>query len=254
VGRAMSSEAHTPSAGHGHSVPIGRVFGISLRLHWTFFLLIPFVAVVDWRSGARSVLLGLLWVGALFSFVTAHEVAHCVVAQRRGAEVLGIVLFPLGGLSQLEEMPKAPEDELAVAIAGPMFSLVMGVLLIAVGLLLGSRVWPPTLFVGSWWARLGWLNLLLGAFNMLPALPMDGGRVLRAGLARHRSNLEATEIAGRIARYLGVAMIAVGFLYDFWLCLIGLFVLLGASAEVQAVRHPTSPDGHIANQDGALSR
>jgi Zn-dependent protease len=250
----MNSEAHTPSAGHGHSIPIGSVFGISLRLHWTFFLLIPFVAAVDWSSGTRSVLLGLLWIVALFSFVTAHEVAHCVVAQRRGAKVLGIVLFPLGGLSQLEEMPKAPDDELAVAIAGPMFSLVTGVLLLLVGLLMGSHMWPPTLFVGSWWARLGWLNLLLGAFNMLPALPMDGGRVLRAGLARHRSNLEATEIAGRIARYLGVAMIAVGFLYDFWLCLIGIFVLLGASAEVQAVRHPAPRDHPVAPQDREFRR
>lgn len=234
----MSTGAHTPGAGHGHSIPIGRVFGIPLRLHWTFFLLIPFVAAVDWSAGTRSVLLGLMWIAALFSFVVAHEVAHCVVARRRGARVLGIVLFPLGGLSQLAAIPKAPDDELAVAIAGPMFSLAMGALLLAAGLLLGARVWPPTLFVGSWWARLGWLNLLLGSFNMLPALPMDGGRVLRASLARHRSKLEATEVAGRIARYLGVAMIAIGFVYDIWLCLIGIFVLLGASAEVQAARHP----------------
>ena len=89
---------------------------------------------------------------------------------------------------------------------------------------------------------------------MLPALPMDGGRVLRASLARHRSNLEATEVAGRIARYLGVTMIAVGFLYDIWLCLIGIFVLLGASAEVQAARQSPSPDGHVCNQDSELRR
>jgi len=212
------------------------------------------VAVVDSSAGTRSVLLGLVWVVALFSFVVAHEVAHCVVARRRGARVLGIVLFPLGGLSQLEAIPKAPNDELAVAIAGPVFSLALGVLLLAAGLVLGSRIWPPTLFVGSWWARLAWLNLLLGAFNMLPALPMDGGRVLRASLARHRSNLEATEVAGRIARYLGVTMIAVGFLYDIWLCLIGIFVLLGASAEVQAARQSPSPDGHVCNQDSELRR
>ncbi len=250
----MRTGPHTPSAGHGHSIPIGRLFGIPLRLHWTFFLLIPFVAVVDWSAGTRSVLAGLLWIVALFAFVVAHEVAHCIVARRRGARVLGIVLFPLGGLSQLEAMPKAPDDELAVAIAGPMFSLAIGVLLVAAGLLMGAHVWPPTLFVGSWWARLGWLNILLGAFNMLPALPMDGGRVLRASLARHRSNLEATEVAGRIARYLGVAMIAIGFLFDVWLCLIGIFVLLGASAEVQAARHPPSPDGHVADQDRELRR
>jgi Zn-dependent protease len=112
----------------------------------------------------------------------------------------------------------------------------------AVGLLVGARLWPPTLFAGSWWARLSWLNLLLGAFNFLPALPMDGGRVLRAALARHRTRLEATLIAGRIARYLAAAMMLVGFFYDFWLLLIGLFVLLGARAEEGAARHP--PQDH----------
>ena len=128
--------------------------------------------------------------------------------------------------------------KLAVAAAGPLSSLAIGAVLLVVGLLAGARVWPPTLFVGSWWTRLGWLNLLLGAFNLLPALPMDGGRVLRAALARHRTHLEATLVAGRVARYLGVAMVVAGFLYDVWLCLIGLFVLMGASAEVQAARRP----------------
>jgi Zn-dependent protease len=96
-------------------------------------------------------------------------------------------------------------------------------------------------------ARLGWLNLLLGAFNLLPALPMDGGRMLRAFLARHRTNLEATVVAARVARVLGALMMAVGLFYDFWFLLIGLFVLLGANAEEQAARHaparaPGRPD------------
>jgi Zn-dependent protease len=104
----MRTGAHTPSAGHGHSIPIGRVLGIPLRLHWTFFLLIPFVAVVDWSAGTRSVLLGLVWIVALFSFVVAHEVAHCVVAQQRGARVLGIVLFPLGASPNWRPFRKRP--------------------------------------------------------------------------------------------------------------------------------------------------
>jgi len=178
-----------------------------------------------------------VWIVALFASVVAHEVAHCIVARRRGATVLGIVLFPLGGLSQVEAMPEAPTDELAVAIVGPLTSIGLGGLLLGLGLLFGAHVFPPTLFAGNWWARLGWLNLLLGAFNLLPALPMDGGRVLRATLARHRSNLEATVLAARIARYVGMVMLVVGFLYDFWLLLIGLFVLMGARAEEGAARH-----------------
>jgi len=244
----VRSSPHTPVAGHGHSVPMGRVLGIPVRLHWTFFLLIPFVAAVDWRLGVDAVLSGLVWLVALFASVVVHEVAHCVVARGRGAHVLGIVLFPLGGLSRVESMPEAPEDELAIAIVGPLTSLGLGIVLLVIGLFLGAHVWPPTLFVGSWWARLGWLNLLLGAFNLLPALPMDGGRVLRASLARHRSALEATLVAGRVARYLGMAMILVGFFYDFWLMLIGLFVLMGARAEEQAALHPPPRPGHVAGR------
>ena len=85
---------HTPVAGHGHSLPVGRVAGIPLRLHWTFFLLIAFAVAVEWSEGEHAVVTGLVWIVALFTSVVAHEVAHCVVARRRGAHVLGIVLFP----------------------------------------------------------------------------------------------------------------------------------------------------------------
>jgi Zn-dependent protease len=241
---------HTPQAGHGHSVPVGRLAGVPIRLHWTFFLLVAFVAVVDWSAGGSAVLVGLVWIVALFASVVVHEVAHCIVARQRGATVLGIVLFPLGGLSQVEAMPEAPADELAVAIVGPLTSIGLGGLLLGLGLVFGAHVFPPTLFAGSWWARLGWLNLLLGAFNLLPALPMDGGRVLRATLARHKSNLEATALAARIARYVGVAMLVVGFMYDFWLLLIGLFVLMGARAEEEAARHQDLRRPHGTRQGG----
>jgi Zn-dependent protease len=137
-------------------------------------------------------------------------------------------------------MPDGPGDELAIAIVGPLASLALGLVLLVLGLATGGQVWPPALFVGSWWCRLGWLNLLLGAFNLLPALPMDGGRVLRALLVRHRTNLEATLVAARVARVLGALMVAVGLFYDFWFVLIGLFVLLGSRAEEEAARHPAA--------------
>jgi Zn-dependent protease len=239
-GPDMQRRPGTPISGHGHSLPIGRIAGIPIRLHWTFVLLIGFVVLADWSAGGAVVMAGLVWIGALFSFVVAHEISHCLVARRRGATVEGILLLPIGGLSQLTRMPEAPDDELAVAIVGPLTSLGIGVTVMAAGFMAGSRLWPPTLFAGDWWARLAWLNLLLGAFNLLPALPMDGGRVLRAALARRRSKLEATLLAGRVARYLAGAMVVVGLFYDVWLVLIGLFVLLGANAEEQAARH--SPD------------
>ncbi len=246
--RTRPTSPHTPVAGHGHSIPIGRIAGIPIRLHWTFWFLVALVVIVDWSAGRRAVAAGLAWIVALFASVVAHEIAHCLVARQRGARVLGIVLIPLGGLSRLESMPTEPDDELAVAIAGPLTSIALGAVLIGVALLSGQHVWPPTLFTGGWWARLGWLNMLLGAFNLLPALPMDGGRVLRASLARHRTNLEATLLAGRIARYIGVAMVVVGFVYDIWLILIGMFVLMGARAEEEAARHPPDHSDHHGHE------
>ena len=116
------------------------------------------------------------------------------------------------------------------------------------GLALHARLWPPTLVAGEWFARLAWLNFLLGGFNLLPALPMDGGRVLRAGLAGGLGRREATRLAGRIARAIAVALIVGGVLYDFWLALIGVFVFLGSNAEEQAAqtsaRHEDRRDEH----------
>lgn len=164
-----------------------------------------------------------------------------------------IVLFPLGGVSEIDDLSEKPSDELAIAIVGPLTSLALGLILIGLGLVVGMRVWPPSLFSGDWLARLGWLNLLLAAFNMLPALPMDGGRVLRALLARGRPRAQATVAAARIGRWIGLAMIAIGFVLDFWLILIGIFVILDANAEEGSARksgadhqpgvgpHPGSP-------------
>jgi stage IV sporulation protein FB len=224
---------------------VGRLFGIPIRIHWTFILLVAVIVASDWKHGRITVLDGLIWIAVLFTCVVAHEIAHCLVARRRGASVLGILLLPIGGLSQLNKMPERPDDELAVALVGPMTSLAIGVVALVLGLLLGDRMWPPTLFAGSWSARVAWLNLALGAFNLLPALPMDGGRVLHGYLARSRSRLEATRAACHLARWLAALMIVFGFLYDIWFMLIGIFVLLGANAEEQAALvHDASDRGH----------
>jgi Zn-dependent protease len=226
------------------SVRVARLWGIEVRLHWTFLVLVVLVAWVNLGAGAKSVGVGLLWITAVFGSVLVHEIAHCVVARRRGAVVDDILLTPIGGISQLREIPKAAADELAIAIVGPVTSFALAALAGGVGWVTGARMWPPELFSGSWFARLLWLNLLLGAFNMLPALPMDGGRVLRATLARHRDRRTATRLAARVARVLAVMMMVVGLAYDLWFLLIGLFVFLGASAEEQAA--------DAANDDGSI--
>ena len=138
---------------------------------------------------------------------------------------------------KLKEMPQRPADEFAIAIVGPLTSLGIAALAAVSGVVVGTHLWPPTLFAGSWFARLLWLNVLLGGFNLLPALPMDGGRVARALLERHHDRAVATHKAARIARILAAVMIVGGFFYDLWLVLIGVFVYLGASAEEQAAEN-----------------
>ncbi len=214
------------------SIRVARIFGIDIRLDWTFLLLVPLVAL---GSDLSQFWNSLLWIVAVFSSVLVHELAHCFVARRRGAVVEDILLMPIGGLSQMQQVPQAPADEAAIAVVGPLTSLALGLFFGAVGaVLVGARLWPPTLFAGPWFSRLAWLNLMLGAFNLLPALPMDGGRVLRAELARSHDRRSATRIAGGTARVIALAMAVVGVLYDYWLVVIALFVWLGARSEENA--------------------
>lgn len=219
-----------------HSLRIGRIFGIPLEVHWSFLLLIGLVLAAEWGAGTGAIVGGLVWVAALFACVVVHELAHCLVARRRGGTVLGILLLPIGGMSRMDRIPERSADEAAIAAIGPATSLVLGGLFLSIGALVGSSVWPPTLVAGSWFARLGWLNLLLAAFNLLPALPMDGGRVLRAALARWLPRTAATRVAASVAKVLAVGLIVAGVLYDFWFVLIGIFVFLGASGEESMAR------------------
>jgi len=221
------------------SIRVARIGGIDIRMHWTFLVLVVLVVWLNSGSGSATAASGLVWIVAVFSSVLVHEYAHCVVARRRGAVVQDILLLPIGGLSQLEKMPERAADEFAIAVVGPLASLGLAVIAVAGGLVFGAHLWPPTLFAGPWFARLAWLNILLGVFNLLPALPMDGGRVLRAALEQHdHDRITATRQAGKIARILAVVMIAGGVFYDFWLVFIGVFVYLGAGSEERAVQRP----------------
>lgn len=224
------------------SVRVARIFGIDIRVHWTFLLLVPLVALAS--DDISQFWLGLLWTVVVFGSVLVHELAHCFVARRRGAVVEDILLIPIGGLSQMQQLPQAPADEAAIAVVGPVASLALGLMFAAVGALVGARLWPPTLFAGALLARLAWLNLSLGAFNLLPALPMDGGRVLRAQLAGKYGRRRATRTAGRIAKALALVMAVVGALYDYWLVVIAVFVWLGARSEEDAAAGATDGARH----------
>jgi len=212
------------------SLRVFTVRGIPIRVHWSFTLLLGLVVLTSGRHGSVA-LSGLLWVVAIFGSVTIHELSHSLVARRRGLTVRDIVLLPIGGVSEIEGLPGSPQDELVIALVGPLANIVIAGVLVGIGAAVHVQMWPPTLFARAWIARLLWANVLLAGFNLLPALPMDGGRALRAALARTRPEPGATFVATRLARALAVMMVILGFYYDFWFVVIGLFVFVGAAGE-----------------------
>jgi Zn-dependent protease len=216
---------------HGWSIVVARIASIDIRVHATFLVLVVLFAVAAPEPGAAGVAWSLLWLTALFGSVVVHELAHSLVARRRGGDVHEILLFPLGGISKLEHLPETARDEFDVAIVGPLTSLGLGVVALGAGAALGGSLVPIDLLGGAWLVRLGWLNLLLGCFNLLPAFPLDGGRVLRALLERRHDLITATRIATRVGHALAATLIVVGVLFDLWLALIGMFVYFGATAE-----------------------
>jgi Zn-dependent protease/CBS domain-containing protein len=216
-----------------YSFKIGSAWGIPIELHITFLLLIGAVFVLFYPDLYFFVLILFLFV-----FVVFHELAHSVVARHYGIKVRKIVLYPIGGVSEIEEVPENPSIEWRLAIAGPLMSFAIGGVLLGINQLIPvaapvATLAPSIATAGSLILDLAVLNLILGAFNLIPAFPMDGGRVFRALLAERMKFSDATKYAAYIGRLFGIAMVLVGIFYDFWLILIGAFIYIGASEEAE---------------------
>jgi Zn-dependent protease/CBS domain-containing protein len=212
------------------------VFGIPVRLHFTFLLLLAFLLFVG-LSGRQSAAMNVVYVLALFGSVILHELGHALVAKRYGVRTIEIVMFPIGGVARLSRALGARE-ELWIALAGPAVNLVIAAVifgyLASENAIVGLKALAQTLD-GTMLERIGLGNLILALFNMLPAYPMDGGRVLRSLLARFRPEEDATRIAARAGRVLAIAMGFYGLLaMNFMLVFIGFFIYLGASQESAA--------------------
>ncbi len=215
------------------SLKIGSAWGIPIELHFTFILLIIAVLILSVLGMQFYTFLIVLF---LFVFVVFHELAHSVVARRYGITVRKIVLYPIGGVSEIEEIPDNPSQEWRMAFAGPLTSLLLGLALLAVSLALSPQLAPKILTfttTGNLIFDLAILNIFLGIFNLIPAFPMDGGRVFRALLAERMKYSDATKYAVLVGKILGIAMVIVGFIFPeyFLLILVGLFVYIGASEE-----------------------
>jgi len=224
--------------------PIGRIFGISIRLHYSWFIIFAltiwgfsrdlFPAIYPHWSTAASISAGIVTSLLFFASLLSHELMHSLVAQRYGIPVKAITLFIFGGVSQITEEPHEARTEFRIAIVGPLTSIVLGGLFWLLWYLL-----PPALDViaaVSFW--LAWINILLAVFNLVPGFPLDGGRVLRSIMWwRTRNLLRATQIASNIGRAIGFIFICGGVWLVFtgdwssgmWMGLIGWFLASAAA-------------------------
>ncbi|MDX1390032.1 MAG: site-2 protease family protein [Acidobacteriota bacterium] len=206
---------------------LGSLFGIPIYLHMTFVLLVGGFALLQLiQDGLGAALFTTTLVVAVFGSVLLHEFGHALTARSYGIGTRDVTLLPIGGLARLDRLPTSPRQELWIALAGPAVNIaIAGVL----------AIWV-TLFGGGFFAQLMWINLVLAAFNMLPAFPMDGGRVLRALLARRMGRVPATDVAAAIGKGLAILLGVVGLFYNPMLVFIAIFVWFGAQQEAMLTR------------------
>lgn len=219
---------------------IARIAGIDVFIHSTFFLLIIWIGFSYWvtQNSISAVLNGVVFILLLFLFVLLHEFGHALAARKYGIATRDITLLPIGGLARLERMPKEPKQEFWVALAGPLVNFVLAILLFGWLLLtngLGGIV-NTTVTEGSLIQRLAIVNLTLLLFNLIPAFPMDGGRVLRAFLAMRMEYTQATQAAATIGQGFALLFGLIGILTNPMLLFIAFFVWIGASQESSSVQ------------------
>lgn len=210
------------------SIRLFKIFGISVNIHITFLLLL----LLFLSAGPKWLFL----VGAVFFFVTIHELCHSLVAQYFKVKVKEITLLPIGGVSTMSKMPEKPIQEFLISIAGPLSNIaIVLIFFFPMKLLLGSDILFHKLSTDSWKLTLAyayWINLILAAFNMLPAFPMDGGRVLRAILARRMGYQKGTHVAATFGHIFALAFAYFGIIkFNLVLVAIAIFIYIAASSE-----------------------
>ncbi|BDZ71079.1 CBS domain-containing protein [Methanobacterium petrolearium] len=217
-----------------YSFKIFSAFGIPVELHVSFLLLMILIYAVAILNLAPGIdLNAALLITLLFVTVVLHELAHSYVAQRYGIGIEKIILLPIGGVSAMEELPEDPGEELRISIAGPMVNFVIALICYGIYFAFAGSGYYPYIF--EFLNNFALVNLILGAFNLIPAYPMDGGRVLRAILARRMSYLQATQTAASVGKFLAMFMAVVGIFWNFFLILIALFIYIGADAEYKEI-------------------
>jgi Zn-dependent protease/predicted transcriptional regulator len=224
------------------SFKLGNIAGIGIFIHWSFSLIIAYIIYSNYRAGhnTEQIMWSVIFILSIFITVFLHELGHALAAKKYNIKTKDITILPIGGLARLERIPEKPSEELVVAIAGPLVN-------IALAVITGLFVTIPDLKEltiqlkggvnqSNFFLNFFIVNIWLAIFNLVPAFPMDGGRVLRAILSMKFERHVATNIAARIGQLLALAFIFIGFNSNPFLIFIGLFIILGAQAELEMTK------------------
>ncbi len=227
------------------SIEIGKVSGIPVKLHITLLIVVGFIAwsigtnvfelaellgvdPVGISPGFQSYLIGIIMAIGLFVSVFIHEMAHSFTARGMGVEIEEISLWLFGGVSNMGEIPREPNSEIKLSIVGPLTSLGIGIICYSLGMISPSIISFVLVYLGI-------INFVLAGFNMIPAFPMDGGRILRAIFAKRESYVSATNKASSVGKVFAILIGIFGIFYNFFLILIAFFIYIGASQEAESI-------------------
>lgn len=232
------------------SFKLGNIVGIGIFIHWTFSLLIAYIIFSNYRAGytTEQIVWSVIFILSIFITVFLHELGHALAAKKFNIKTKDITILPIGGLARLDRIPEKPSEELVVAIAGPLVNIVLAVIT-------GLFITVPNLKEltvqleggvnqSNFFLNFFIVNIWLSIFNLIPAFPMDGGRVLRALLAMTFERHIATNIAARIGQILAVGFVILGFYSNPFLIFIGIFIILGAQAEAQYTQTKSTLAGY----------
>lgn len=240
------------------SINLIKISGIKIKVHWTFLFIIVWVVFLEINKGGdlKSVLFNIALVLVVFLCVVLHELGHAMTAQHFGIKTRKITLLPIGGIASLEKIPEEPKQELLVTVAGPLINIVIALILyfvIPVQKILANNFLDiienlNELSLTNFLFYIFMVNIMLVIFNLIPAFPMDGGRVLRALLAMKLGRVKATQIAANIGQTIAVVFLLLGMLFNPFLILIALFVFVGAYGENKMVQQLELIKGHTVNE------
>lgn len=220
------------------SFNIAEIAGIKIQVHLTFLIIVAWFALAYWQmvGTLAGVLEGVSFILALFFCVVLHELGHALTARKFGIKTRSITLLPIGGIAAIEKVPDDPREEILIALAGPTVSLGIALLLWILLTVTGSLVSVEEMGVagGPFLQRLMIVNLIIAIFNLIPAFPMDGGRVFRALLSMRMEAVKATRIAAGVGQFIAILFAALGLMYNPFLFLIAVFIWFGATTEVHA--------------------